>query len=103
MDDLNMQARGQSLKDLMGAMDEDSARSVPAIMLKITAGPSGIEVEKTGGDGELNDGDEKELGAEPQAPDQSGNGPTPPQSMGGGNAFEELLARKKQERQGVSR
>lgn len=64
MKDLMMKARGQSLKDLVSTMEEDDAKSIPTLMLKITAGPEGIEIEKTGGEGEVESDEQETEGME---------------------------------------
>jgi hypothetical protein len=51
MENLNLKARGESLKDLTSAMEEDDAKSIPTLMLRITSGPEGIEIEKGNEDG----------------------------------------------------
>lgn len=124
MNDMNLHARGQSLKDLVGAMEEDDAKSIPTLMIKITSGPGGIHVEKTGGDGEVaNDmmegNPEHEAGETPEQEKEemaAGDTESPASHMeviepndesndisgGPESAFEMLIAKKKKIKDGNS-
>ena len=83
MEDMKMQARSKSLGNLMNVMEEDDANSIPAVVLKITAGPGGIEIEKQGGEGEERIGEEDSM----EHAGMEEGGPK--------GAFEMLIAKKK--------
>jgi hypothetical protein len=119
MHDLNLKARGQSLNDLVGAMEEDDAKSIPTLMIRITATPEGIEIEKSNPDGSFSktesEGEEKnEIESEEpemEAGENEIGKPEAEQEMGaempenesadsGQSAFEMLIAKKKKEKEG---
>ena len=130
MENLNLKARGKSLNDLVGAMEEDDAKSIPTLMLRISAGPEGIEIEKGNPDGtftktegtpeeegsELESGSpeqeksENELGVpeEKQGAEMDGAasqdmGAEMPEGEGddsGRSMFEMIIAKKKKEAEG---
>jgi|WetSurMetagenome_2_1015567.scaffolds.fasta_scaffold240888_2 hypothetical protein len=123
MDNMKMQARGKSLKDLVGAMEEDDAKSIPTLVLRISAGPEGIEIEKGNSDGTFtSEGADTETPAEDMGEIESGtfekegNGEetdgVASQDMGsampesepddsGRSMFEMLIEKKKKEKEGA--
>jgi len=108
MQDMKMQARGKSLKDLVGAMEEDDAKSIPSLTIKISAGAEGIEVEKVGGEGEVEGAEEAETpGAKPgeemddaASEDMGASMPDGEGDDSGRSAFEMLIEKKKKEKEG---
>lgn len=100
MDDMKLKARGASLKGLMDAMGEDDAMAIPAVTLKISAGPGGIKIEKDGIEVGA-DGEEKEQ--EGPGPDESmGHEMAEGEEMGGEeDPFEAILKKKKRGMMGM--
>ena len=90
-EDMEMGARGKSLQNLIGTMEKDDAKSIPSVMLKISAGPQGIEIEQEGGESEMEDGMESHYDTADSI-DAQENGMKPPMK---GNGFDMLIAKKK--------
>lgn len=91
MEDMNLKARGESLKTLMGAMDEDEIRRVPKVNIVITGGTLGdVQDDSTKNDDmTIEEGLAPVEGEEMGAPD-----------MEEGSEFDKLIARKKRKRMG---
>ena len=101
MEDMRMQAKGKSLGNLIGAMEEDDAKSIPSLTLKITSGQEGIEVEKIAGEGEV-EGDKESETEKEMDNGMEENSPYPKEDgeEGSPDAFAMLIAKKKKEKQG---
>lgn len=93
MDDFNKKARGQSLQDLMAAMDEDSAAKIPKLQK-----PAVPEAEPEGDEGEplLTIKIMAHGGADEGEPDDAPEGDHAMGDPGStGDPFEDLIRRKK--------
>jgi len=89
MEDMNLKARGESLKTLMGAMDEDEIRRVPKVNIVITGGTLGDVQDDSTQNEDMTIEEDLVPSEEMGSPD-----------MEEGSAFDQLVARKKQERIG---
>lgn len=98
--DPNLMAKGQSLQDLIAAMDEDQSKRIPGVTI-IIAGSG------DNGQSEPDSDDQSSQGAPPQPPALGGdmgggmNGGAPDEDTSGMDPFEALIAKKKKEQMGV--
>ena len=83
MENMDLKARGSSLKSLMGAMDDDEMRRIPKVDIIISGGTIGNIQDDGDGDSEISDDNDMN-----------------PPDMDGGSAFDRLIKNKKRENMG---
>lgn len=86
MEDMNLKARGQSLKTLMDTMDEDEVKRIPKVNISIQGGELGeVEDDSTVSENE----------------DMTIDEDLSPMEEEGGSAFDQLVLKKKREQNGM--